>query len=331
MTMQAAPARFNSVFPRSKLVTMVSVAPLIAFTTLIIMFLADRAWTQADLTAFAAFGLLAGLPHGAVDLFLELGPNGVPHGRALAWQLLLYVLVVAAALAVILLYPVFGVGLFIAVSAWHFGSSESAFNACRRARLPRLAPIEAIAYGAPLTVVPFICWPAQVGEIIDPLGGAGVTNALVGPAAIAIAIAIAAAAVTIARKALRRHWLDIGELLLLWTATVVLPPLAAFSVYFALWHSPRHVIRTLPELPANRRDLTSGRLVRCVLRYGLYTLPGTVGALAIFAVLVVVNNGAAFADLQAATWVGAFLAALTMPHTMAILRYDLWLSRKREA
>ena len=323
------PARFGAIFPHSRLVTAASTLPVVILPALILLFLMNSSWYQANLIVFAAIGLLAGLPHGAVDLFLELGPNGVPRGRALVLQLFVYLIAVTATLAIILVFPAFGVGLFLAISAWHFGSGESAFNACRRGRLPRVAPIETIAYGVPLTVAPVVLWPDQVREIIDPLGGPGVTDALTGPARVALVVAAVAVVITIARKTAQKHWGEIGELTLLWIAAVTLPPLVAFSVYFALWHSPRHVIRTLPELPGNRRDLSRGRLVRCLLRYLAYTMPGTVGALAIFAVLIAVNSDATFAELQPATWAGALLAALTIPHALTILRYDLWLDRVR--
>ncbi|GGU82992.1 beta-carotene 15,15'-dioxygenase [Lentzea flava] len=292
-------------------------------------FLVNPSWYEANLMVFAAVALLVGLPHGAVDLFLELGPSGVPQGRALVRQLLVYLLAVTATLATIIWYPVLGVGTFLAISAWHFGSGESAFNACRRGRVPRLAPAETVSYSAPLTVVPIVLWRDQVREFIDPLGGSGVTDALTGPAWVVAVVATAAMGYTVVRKAMRRHWTEIGELVLLWAAAVVLPPLALFSVYFALWHSPRHVIRTLPELPGNRGDLSRGHLFRGVLRYLAYTVPGTVGALAIFAALLVINNDTMFVNLHPATWAGALLAALTMPHALTILRYDLWLNRIR--
>lgn len=323
------PARFGAIFPNSPLVTVISGLPVMVLPPLIILFLVNSSWYEANLLIFAAIGLLVGLPHGAVDLFLELGPNGVPRGRALVLQLLGYLLAVGATLALILSFPALGVGTFLVISAWHFGSGESAFNACRRGHLPRLAPIETIAYGGPLTILPIVLWPSQVREIIDPLGGAGVTDALIAPARAFTLVAAVAMVFVIAKKAAQRQWVEIGELILLWTAAVVLPPLVAFSVYFALWHSPRHVIRTLPELPGNRHDLSGGHLVRSLLRYLAYTVPGTVGALAIFAVLIAVNSDASFAELHPATWAGALLAALTVPHALAILRYDLWLNHVR--
>lgn len=319
----------DGIFPASGLVTAANLLPIAAFGAIITLFLCVPSLRQADLLPFAAVGLLAGLPHGAVDLFLELGPAGVPRGRTLLGQLVLYLVVVGAVLAVILVAPVPGVGLFLAISLWHFGSSETAFNACRRGEIPTVDPAETITYGLPLVVLPFLIWTDQVRSIIDPLGGAGVTTALAGAARVVMILAIPIVLYTVLRKAKNGHWRDIGELAVLWTGATVLPPLASFSLYFALWHSWRHIIRTLPQLPANRPDLRGGRLVACLLRYGLYTLPGTLGAVVLFIGLLAINQDASLADLRPATWIGAFLAALTVPHAVAIFRYDLWLRTRR--
>ena len=104
--------------------------------------------------------------------------------------------------------------------------------------------------------------------------------------------------ITVLRKAKDRQWRDIGEQSVLWASTLLLPPVAAFSVYFALWHSPRHIIRTLPRLPANRRDPLA------------------------------INQDASLANLRPDSWIGAFLATLTVPHAVAIYRYNLWLRRR---
>jgi Brp/Blh family beta-carotene 15,15'-monooxygenase len=316
----------SSLLPRDKVVTVVLAAPVIALMMLVTLFLTDSAWQHIDLVAFAAVGLLAGLPHGAVDLFLELGPNGVPRGRTLVAQVAVYVLVVAVALAVILWQPVLGVGVFIAISLWHFGSADAAFNAYRHDEKQGIALVETFAYGAPLTVMLFVRWPDEVRQFIDPLGGSGVTTALIGPARIVLAAAVVALTVTVVRKAVRRQGVDVFELILLWVSALVLPPLASFPIYFALWHSPRHVLRTLPQLPASRSDLAAGRVARSLLRYGLYTVPFTLCALALFVALIVINHS--FSELRPSTWAGALLAALTMPHAVAIFRYDLWLNRR---
>ncbi|GGU85446.1 hypothetical protein GCM10010178_89500 [Lentzea flava] len=88
------------------MVTVESSSSLLTRDKVVTLFLTDPAWQHINLVAFAVVGLLAGLPHGAIDLFLELGPNGAPHGRTLAPQIAVYVLVVAIALAVILWRPV---------------------------------------------------------------------------------------------------------------------------------------------------------------------------------------------------------------------------------
>ncbi|GGU85461.1 hypothetical protein GCM10010178_89520 [Lentzea flava] len=186
--------------------------------------------------------------------------------------------------------------------------------------------VETFAYGAPLTVMLFVRWPEEVRQFVDPLGGPHVTTALIGPARVALAAAVGALIVTVARKVMRRQRIDVFELILLWVSALVLPPLVSFPVYFALWHSPRHVLRTLPQLPASRSDLASGRVARSLLRYVLYTVPFTIAALALFAALIVIDHS--FAELRPSIWAGALLAALTMPHAVAIFRYDLWLNRR---
>lgn len=158
----------DRILPASRIIDAANLAPVVAFALLITLFLCVPSLRRADLPPIAAVYLLAGLPHGSVDLFLELGPDGVPRGRSLLGQLALYVLVVGAVLAIILVAPVPGIGVFLAVSVWHFGSSETAFNACRRSEMPTVAALETVAYRLPLAVLPFLVWPDQVRDIIDP-------------------------------------------------------------------------------------------------------------------------------------------------------------------
>ena len=265
-------------------------------------------------------GLLIGLPHGAVDHLLPASRLGWRPVRVGLFALG-YAALAAAAYGLFLAFPGPALGIFVAVSIWHFGSGETVFADLRAGRPLRPRVPAALTWGAVVLLLPFARGWGDPGSEV-----AGLTTALApGWAAPApqvadlVSVLVVAAAAGLAVFLLRgRRWLEAGELGLLVALALVVPPLAAFGVYFGAWHALRHLARVLAEDPANTPDLAAGRLGRPLRRFG-WTAAGPTAA-----VLLVL--GLLWAD--AGTW-RAFvvadvplLAALTLPHVLVVTWQD---------
>ena len=227
--------------------------------------------------------LIAGLPHGAFDLYLlrKLAPR-----RLWLW-LFAYA---AAACAVALcwwLLPAFSLAAFVVYSAWHFGESDWSEE-------PRAVQA---AWGTLLLAVPAITQPGEVTALFSVLSNETAAEHL-NPLLQVTAAPAVIVLVTRARQIEVQGALLIGYGVL----CVVSSALAAFAGYFALLHAPRH-------LRFWRSRVTTASLA------GAYALAG-----AAFAVFCGAVAAAGSEDLATASARSAFilLAALTVPHMIVV-------------
>ncbi|WP_158550746.1 Brp/Blh family beta-carotene 15,15'-dioxygenase [Geodermatophilus sp. TF02-6] len=263
-------------------------------------------------------GLLLGLPHGAVD-------HLVP-GRRLGWRPVRLAVFAAgyAALATVAwlvfrAWPGPALVAFVAVSAWHFGTGETAFADLRAGRPVGRRPIAAAVVGAVVLLVPLVRGSADTAAVVAAVvpGSAGRLPAWL-PATV-LGVVLPAAAVLAARLVGGRRWVEAAELVLLACLGLVVPPLAAFGVYFGCWHSVRHVARVVAEDPAGAGDLAAGRLGRPLRRFAVQAALPTAAVLAVLALLWSAADGwpsFVATDLPV-------LAAVTVPHALVVA----WLDR----
>lgn len=270
---------------------------------------AGLAAVVAALAAAAAFGaplgagpataaacvllLLAGLPHGALDI--ELLKRGRRDGaERVALLFFGYLLLAGATLLLWRAAPVAALLAFLAVAVLHFGEDWAELN------YPPLARGAA----AGLLCAPALAHRDELAAIFVALCGDPRAAAI---AAVMLAAAPAGAAV-VATAAWRLLALGRGPqaaaTLAALAAMVLLPPVIGFAVFFCLHHSPRHLAqawRDLAPAPAAARRLR-------------WTAAGvTAAALGAAAALFAL---APAADPAARALVAAFvtLSALTVPH-----------------
>ena len=267
-------------------------------------------------------GLLLGLPHGAID-------HLVPAYR-LRWRpvrMVLFALGYAAlagvAYAAFRAVPAAALAVFVAVSAWHFGSGETAFADLRTGRPVRGRITAATVVGAAVVLVPLARGLADpAGETAALVGGVAPGWSPPAPGVLQLVVLVVAAAAACLGIALlrRRRWLEAAELSVLLVLVLGAPPLVAFGVYFGAWHSVRHVARMVAEAPANAADLADGRLPAPLARFATPAGLPTSAVLAALAVLWSAAGG----------WQGLvvahlpLLAALTLPHVLVVA----WLDRQ---
>jgi Brp/Blh family beta-carotene 15,15'-monooxygenase len=264
-------------------------------------------------------GLLAGLPHGAVDHLVPGYALG-PSRRRLVLVVAGYVLLAAAVLLAFRAWPGPALAVFVVASAGHFGAGETAFDDLRRGVAPRVDVLGVAGFGAAAAVLPLVAHPDAVAPVLALLvpGSSGRLPAPVAAFLLVVALVLVIGAI-VARLARGRRG-SAAELALLAATAALAPPLAAFGAYFGGWHSVRHVARLLAEDPANAADLGAGRLARPLGRFARSAALPTAAALATVLALWVVAGG--WETFVAADLV--VLAALTAPHLVVVA----WLDRR---
>jgi Brp/Blh family beta-carotene 15,15'-monooxygenase len=237
-------------------------------------------------------GLVAGLPHGAVDHLVPrwwLGP-GAP------WMLFVVGGYAATAIASYLAFrawPVAAVALFLAVSAWHFGSGETGFADLRAGRAVAGRPLRAAGHVLAVLALPVLLHPDGVLPLLRVVVDAPVdlTPGARTAVAVAASVAFVVVAVVVATDLSRGRRAEAADLGLLVLLAVLVHPLAALGVYFGAWHSVRHLARTLVDDPGNARLLADGRLGAALRRFAVSAALPTLASLSFVGVLVVVADG----------------------------------------
>jgi Brp/Blh family beta-carotene 15,15'-monooxygenase len=281
---------------------------------------APQVWRQHGAAVLVA-GLLAGLPHGAVD---HLVPGYLLRERAPRPVLVAAGYAVTAVTAWLVLRGVPAVALvaFVAVSALHFGAGEVAFDDERGGRSVatgrRRDVLAVLATGGAVLLLPVVRDPASVAPLIA-LRGPASRGGLPGRVTTGVTLAVlAAVTLALARRLRERRWLAAAEVTLLAAVGATVPPLVAFGAYFGGWHAVRHVARLLAQDPASTDDLASGRVAVPLARFArAAAVPTAVSLLALAALWSLADGWRGFvtADLSV-------LAGLTVPHAAVVAWWD---------
>jgi beta-carotene 15,15'-dioxygenase len=266
-------------------------APVAFAGTTAVVMMSLLGWSPSPMLSLliAVAAVVAGMPHGALDVVL--GPRMFGSRRFFPAYGALAALVVAGWVA----SPAIALVAFLAASWAHFGLGDThdwplgAHAACARAA----------ATGGLVLGMPLAAHPRTVAPIFDALllgrGAFSVSDARLWGAAMLV-VAVPAAAASMVMHVRSRQWDGAAELLLLAALGATTAPLVAFAVYFALWHSPRHLVAAR----ATKEMLTP-------------TIAASVATVAAAAAAWVVLRPTAETAAQV-VFIG--LAALTLPHLL---------------
>lgn len=275
--------------------------------------------------------VVLGLPHGAVDYLIpaRLGGRTIPESLALVG--LCYLVLGGADLGLWLTAPTAAALLFIAVTWVHCGQGDvhaliAFVGATHLASRPIRAATLLVRGGIPM-VVPLVAFPrryrAVVGSWVGLFGAdlslpwlfAPTTRLLAGAGLLALAVATLSAGYS--RSGASRGWrVDVAETGLLFALFPLVPPLVAVGVYFAVWHSLRHLLRVAATNGA------AGRVRDRLGRVAVLAVPLSVLALGLFAAgaSLLPSTPTSPRDLAALTLVG--IAVLTVPHVAVVTWMD---------
>lgn len=248
-----------------------------------------------QIIALALAVIIFGLPHGALDPWIARREGFAQSRWRFGGQYLgLAVLVIL----VWWLLPVFSLGVFLVISAWHFGQDWAGL----------VPPWQRLALGLGLLALPAASNPAQVQLIFTTISspeGTHLAEALGLMAWITTPLMVAIALVL----GWRKRWSAALEIIALVVLAWLVPALIYFIVYFCFLHSPRHVRHCLENTAPDLRQ-------NALRSAGWYTLLTLVLALPFGLYLSSID------DMEKAlvqlVFVG--LAALTVPHMLLMSR-----------
>ncbi|SDQ92209.1 Brp/Blh family beta-carotene 15,15'-dioxygenase [Natronobacterium texcoconense] len=285
--------------------------------------------------------LLFGLPHGAVDhLVLPRARRDPVTPRSMAFVGLLYLVVGASYAVVWFVTPATAFALFILVTLLHWGQGDvyallefvdASHLETRTARILALV----VRGGLPM-LVPLVAFPDQYAFVAESLVGLFDPNAAAAlePAfepAVRMTVGTGFGALIALSLAFGYHradalepWLiDAGETLGLVAFFALVPPILAIGLYFALWHSVRHILRTLLVDDGALEALADGAYGTATARFARDATPLTAGALVILGglALLVPQTPATVPDAVALYLV--CIAVLTVPHVVVVTLLDL--------
>jgi len=285
---------------------------------------------------------LFGLPHGAVDHLMPCRLGNVSLQRSLAVVGVVYAILGGLYLAVWAVSPAVSLLGFLALTWFHWGQGDAfalrAFGGAShiRTRSDRWASL-VVRGGLPM-LVPLLAQPAAyrqvvngVIELFDPAATAALAPLFRVDTRLALGVGFGAFTLSsllwTARHVLGSDtsaaglaW-DAVEIGLLWLFFWLVPPVFAVGLYFAVWHSVRHIGRLAIVDPAARQALDRGEWPTAFGRFYRDAAPLTVASLALFGGLyVVVPTDGSLTALLAIYLVG--IAVLTLPHVAVVTWMD---------
>ncbi|MEO7751913.1 MAG: Brp/Blh family beta-carotene 15,15'-dioxygenase [Terracoccus sp.] len=310
--------------------------PVVAMLALVTANLVAPGLLRDAALPIAIVGALAGLPHGAIDhllpgLLLRGGSDSVVGRRdrggahSVWWLVGGYLLSAAVMGTLLVVAPAPTLVAFLVVAGGHFGWGEVTAGADREGIRIRLgAPSVVHAFAVGLVTVGLIVWsrPDETDPIVRAMSPA-VADLAISSRTSGLAAALLVVGAATATLLWRRQRQQAFELVLLTLVFATCPPLAAFGVYFGLWHSVRFTSRLvdavrLHDYRIHKADLGGPAAVRHLTRLSVAPT-----AVAIVAVGVVISLAGVVA-IQAQV---AVLLAVTFPHAAVVA----WLDARRSS
>ena len=268
--------------------------------------------SAVELILAAVLIVLAGIPHGSLDHKVAQQRN---RQLRLPLYLLGYIAAAALYLCVWLVAPGVAFLLFLAVTAWHFGETDSnVFN------FRYTSPVVLFLYGTALT-----CWLLmQDATVLLHWTGILTENSklalTVVQAAVTVPVLVWLLLIATILLLQVRSWQLLMErlffLLFLWLVSQT-SLLMGFVLYFTGWHSV-HALLHVRAAAFSRVN---------PLRMLLQALPATIGAVAVLVLLGWLSNGAWLSN-KALPGLFVLLSILTLPHMTEMHR--LYTQKKAE-
>lgn len=237
-----------------------AVAVSVATTTLIVSI---AGWTPSSTAAVTIMiiAVAVGMPHGALDVVV--GPRLARPSVFFAT----YLALAAATALVWLIAPLLTVAIFLAASWFHFARGD----ADHHRELGTAGTLVGISTAGCALGLPLALHSGIVAPVLSDLllGTATLSTEQITGVGTIITSASFVTGVVAGIAALQvRRYVIVTELVTIALVAAIVHPLVSFAIYFALWHSPRHMIAldverraVKPTLIATAATLLAGVLV----------------------------------------------------------------------
>ena len=280
-----------------------SIFLLVAIVAIAASIILPRPPASVELIVAGALIVLLGVPHGALDILYIRRVFGIRLPRQFVLNLLSYLAISGLVVWLWVAAPLIFLMGFLIASGFHFsGDPERGAS-----------PFTRVATGVGVVALPALFHSAELQHLYSLLTNRGAAETVVEtsyPVAIGVGL-VGAGAMTL--EIMRKHFTIAGELAAVLLLATMAPPLLAFTIYFCLMHSARHILRTAEIVPISRRAF----VIECVLPMVAVLLVGG-AAWRMQAVLPV--------DAKAIQILFVILAALTAPHMIIVepIRFRGW-------
>lgn len=284
--------------------------------------------------------VILGLPHGALDHLLP-SRLGVHWGRKPFWlgvYLVLYIALAAGYFCLWLERPELAFWGFLLITIFHWGQGDQRFM---EVFLGRLRPTRWGAWvtlwvrGGLLIILPVWAFPETAESLFHHAAlGLGLERTtlelslpwLTAPLLVGVGLVLAGYVFNAIQAAPNATVLvvDLLELVLLTAFFTLVPAYLAIGIYFAFWHSLRHLARLLILGSGGIERIAPGQLLRSVRQLTLALLPLTIIALTLLGSLYFLN-AARITTLEGFVAIYLVLiSSLTLPHTVVVALLDFW-------
>lgn len=207
--------------------------------------------SNTEVIVTGALILFLGVPHGALDLLYLRKVIGVRSPISIGLSLLAYVATSSLVVVLWLSSPLFFLVAFLIISGFHFSGDP----------VGEVSLLTRIAVGSGVILFPSLVHRSETEHLYALLTSQSVAENVMSvqyPLALAtILIGIMALIIEIRRG----NYIAAVELLTGGLLATVAPPLLAFTIYFCLMHSARHVVRTSELIRIPKRAF----FLECVL------------------------------------------------------------------
>ncbi|MEF8883026.1 MAG: Brp/Blh family beta-carotene 15,15'-dioxygenase [Halapricum sp.] len=284
--------------------------------------------------------LLLGLPHGALDhLTLPRARDSPVTLRGIGVFSMAYLAAAGAYGIAWLVVPAAAFVGFILLTWFHWGQGDRAHLTLTtdavHLKNPWVNRLTLLVRGGLPMLVPLVAFPEQYRSVVmtvvglfDPNGGAWLAPIFDPSARLTVGIGFGLLTLVTLLAGYRiagdrRAWrIDAIETGLLWLFFATVPPVLAIGIYFAVWHSLRHLARLVAIDDTAATSLARGSTGSLLTRVSMDALPMTIGALALFGglALAVPNEPGSLSGVGGVYLV--LLAVLTLPHAGVVTVLD---------
>ena len=278
---------------------------LSAVIFLLVSLFTPRLESKTEILITGALILFIGVPHGALDLLYLRKVLGVHRPVNIAISILAYLAISALIVGLWLWSPLLFLVGFLLASGLHFSGDPD----------NGVSPLTRVTVGTGVIVLPSLFHSKELEHLYSLL-----TNQAVAEKVVSLSFPLACAVIGIGTISLgievvTRNFKAATELLIVGMLSTIAPPLLAFTIYFCLMHSARHIVRTSELILVPKRAF----VLECVLPM--------VGVFISGAIAWNFKNSLSI-DAKVIQILFVLLAALTAPHMVIVepIRFRGWVN-----